>query len=293
MVWLLAKEEDSEVPETQPHAAARRSNWVRRSAVGSQWWYLAVAAVLLAAFVGLACAARFGSVIPGWDQQVADAFAVRRSPERSWAFWILTLIGDDSLMAPLVGGLVVLVGAWGRRARAAVIGGAMVISWVIMHLTKSVAGRARPPAGLALIEQPGSHSMPSGHAFIGIVFFGLLVYAFCRWISSRDTGTGPSRPAALSFGVALLAAVVVAGVGVSRVYLGVHWASDVLAGWCLGGALLMLALRVATKWDAQGGPRLLRGSAPWGRRSRVVLTVVVSVIVMAAASLTAWTDPLL
>ena len=42
----------------------------------------------------------------------------------------------------------------------------------------------RPPAALALVEQPGSHSMPSGHALIVVVFFGLLAYALFRWIDA-------------------------------------------------------------------------------------------------------------
>lgn len=256
------------------------------------------AAVLLGAFVGLACASRSGSPLSSWDDGVTNAFVDWRSPEWSRAFWACTLLGDDSLMGPLAAGLVVIVAVWGAWNRAAATAGGMATGWVAMHLAKWAVGRARP-AGVALIELPSSRSMPSGHALISVVFLGLLAYVLLRWLEARRTGTGKREPGTawklgLRAAVGLLATVLAIAVGLSRVYLGVHWMSDVIAGWCLGGAVLLVALHVSKAWDRSGGPERLRLAGPWRTwRSRTVVTVAALVVIVAAAALTVWADPLL
>ncbi|MBT2451837.1 phosphatase PAP2 family protein [Streptomyces sp. ISL-43] len=75
---------------------------------------------------------------------------------------------------------------------------------------------------------------PSGHAMTATVVCGLLLCLVPRG--------SPGRFARFAPGLALLlAAVSVLGVGFTRLYLGVHWFSDVLAGWLLGAALVLLA----------------------------------------------------
>jgi len=269
------------------------------------WPRLIGAGVLLAAFVVFALASRLDTVLPGWDVQVADAFVAGRSPALTWVFWVLTLLGDDSLIAPLAAALVVLIAAWGNRARAAALGGGMLLSWALIHAGKEAVGRGRPSAALALIELPGSYSMPSGHALIGVALFGLLAHSAIRWIDSRRrSSSGDAVPAgarrtgaasAVAKPAVVIAAVALAlGIGLSRVYLGVHWMSDVLAGWCLGGAILLVTLHFAAAWERGGGPDVLQGARPWvAGRGWVILVAVVVAIIVAAAALTVWAEPLL
>lgn len=251
------------------------------------WPRLVAALLLLAVFVGLASASRLGSALSGWDLQVTDAFVSWRTSEWTGVFWVFTLLGDDSLVAPLTGALVVLVAARGHRVHAVTVAGGMVLGWVAIHVAKALAGRPRPPEVLALIEQPTSHSMPSGHALIAVVFCGLAAYAAFRWVDAR--GFAVAKPL-----VGLLAIVLAAGIGLSRVYLGVHWLSDVIAGWCLGGSVLLLTLHVTQDWRRGGGPAVLRGTRPWVTGwGRWALVAVVLAIIVAAAALTVWAEPLL
>ena len=70
--------------------------------------------------------------------------------------------------------------------------------------------------------------------------------------------------------------------------------SDVLAGWCLGGAILLVTLHIALTWERGGGPKALHDARPWvGRRGQVVLAAVVGLVIVAAAALTVWAEPLL
>jgi membrane-associated phospholipid phosphatase len=266
----------------------------------------AVAAALLAAFVALAVCSRKVPALAEWDRHVTDSFIAWRSAGWNRAFWVFTLLGDDPLMATLSTALVVLLLTWGRRARAAAFAAGLTAGWAVMHVGKAAAGRARPPAVDALVQTPGSHSMPSGHALISVVFCGLLVCLAFAWAERGAARRGGRRAgvtveaAASLAGAAVKGAALLAGsgvaalVGLSRVYLGVHWLSDVIAGWCLGGAVLIAALWFTERWRGSRGPRgALADAPPWrGRRTRAVVVAATVAVVCAVAAVTAWADPL-
>lgn len=103
----------------------------------------------------------------------------------------------------------------------------LAITWILNDLFKYIFHRQRPDI-LRLTEVSG-YSFPSGHSMTSISFYGLIIYMVCinikkGWI--RYT-------AAVSLGT------LIALIGISRVYLGVHYASDVLAGFCAGTAWLI------------------------------------------------------
>jgi undecaprenyl-diphosphatase len=91
--------------------------------------------------------------------------------------------------------------------------------------------RPRPPMADWVAASPSGHSYPSGHAFTSAAAAGLLGWALMR---------GVRRSVALPLTVALGVAAV--AVGLTRIYLGVHWPLDVLGGWCLAAFWLGLTL---------------------------------------------------
>ena len=126
-----------------------------------------------------------------------------------------------------LGLVLVVVLARQRRDRLAVwVGVTIGGSGLVSGGAKLLFGRDRPVLDTAVASAPGL-SFPSGHALGSIVGIGVLVLL----VESRL-----SRPARLAAVVA--AVLVVLTVGWSRVGLGVHFVSDVLAGWLLGGAWL-------------------------------------------------------
>ena len=100
--------------------------------------------------------------------------------------------------------------------------------------------RPRPDAALHLVEQ-GGFSFPSGHSVTSVIVFGLLFYLI------RKHCNRPVLRNVLS-GICLLLAVLV---GPSRIYVGVHWPTDVLAGWCIGGGVLLIFLVILEVWDTR------------------------------------------
>lgn len=95
-------------------------------------------------------------------------------------------------------------------------------------LIKGLIERERP-AGPWLIEETG-FSFPSGHAMVSIIFYGLIGYLV--WVNVRS-----GRKAAWL--VPVLTVALIMCIGLSRIYLGVHYPSDVLAGFAAGGAGLI------------------------------------------------------
>jgi undecaprenyl-diphosphatase len=110
---------------------------------------------------------------------------------------------------------------------------------------KGLYGRPRPdlvPHGAYVY----SASFPSGHSTLSAATFLTLA----ALIASLESARGTKRM------VFTLAAMLILAIGFSRIYLGVHWPSDVLAGWCLGGAWALAAwmalLRFGRRDDVKG-----------------------------------------
>ena len=101
---------------------------------------------------------------------------------------------------------------------------------------KELVARPRPDVQLALVEESG-YAFPSGHAVFAAAFFGALMVLLGRWpCLTRRTILRLALQAAL--------ALLIVGVGASRVYLGVHWPSDVIAGFLFGGLYLCVLVVV-------------------------------------------------
>jgi undecaprenyl-diphosphatase len=130
----------------------------------------------------------------------------------------LSTIGSQKVLIPLVAVVAIVVVA--RRALEPAV--LLVVIWAgaieLYALAKHVVGRPRPPMHLWLTSA-SSTAFPSGHATQSLSTFAALALVAAVVVST------PRRPALA------VAAVIAAGVGCSRVYLGVHWATDVLAGW--------------------------------------------------------------
>jgi undecaprenyl-diphosphatase len=97
---------------------------------------------------------------------------------------------------------------------------------------KELIGRARPPLHLAVPPYEESPAFPSGHTLNSTVLIGLLVYLVLRRLDSAR-----ARMIVVGLGVGFVVAM-----GLSRVFLGHHWLTDVMVGWSLGLAWLSVVI---------------------------------------------------
>ena len=105
----------------------------------------------------------------------------------------------------------------------------LVGAGVFSELFKLLFARARPALQSALIAETG-YSFPSGHTLVAVCFYGVLAYFILKAVKSMR-----ARTATL-----IVAIIIVFGIGFSRIYLGVHWPTDVLASFLLGAGWLFL-----------------------------------------------------
>ena len=156
--------------------------------------------------------------------------------ERLRAEWLTPIMESVSALATpvslIVMLLVIVAFAPGKRPGACCAVN-LVLVFALNQLLKLIIQRPRPE-GFALAVEQG-FSFPSGHSMVAMAFFGLLAWMVWRYETDRATRIG----CVAAFGtVAVL-------VGVSRIYLGVHYASDVIAGFCVSLAWLAVYTRVA------------------------------------------------
>jgi undecaprenyl-diphosphatase len=156
----------------------------------------------------------------------------------------VTALGGVTVMTlvTLVGVLAFLM--HGKRWRAGILAGTVLLADISSEALKQLYGRPRPdlvPHGSYVY----SASFPSGHSTLSAATFLTLAMLIASLEPNRGT----------KIMVFALAMLLVLAIGVSRVYLGVHWPSDVLAGWCLGGGWALAAWTVLARFgDARRCP---------------------------------------
>ena len=128
------------------------------------------------------------------------------------------------------------LGKSGRRLEALFTGVAPVImALAIVPAIKDSIGRPRPTPDLVLVmAQESGNSFPSGHAAFVMVFYGFIIYLLPHLMKNR-TAVKVIRGLLITF---------IGLTGASRVYLGLHWTSDVLGGLLLGGLALGIMISI-------------------------------------------------
>lgn len=222
-----------------PEALDRRMEDTLVASTSTPFWTAAAASGLLFAFLTIAV---FSGMTVSFDKN--GLLAIRDFTTSDLSFgrgWLTTAARDiTALGGDLVGGLV-LLGALAfllvsREAATALQLLAIVLSGRLIGAgLKLLLHRDRPqlvPHGV----ETYSTSFPSGHALMAVILYGSLAVLLTR---DHDPG---SKLVAAAF-----AALLIVLVGGSRVYLGVHWPSDVAAGWLAGLAWTAMGLAVAAQ----------------------------------------------
>ena len=159
------------------------------------------------------------------------AYAIPLAPAPEISFFVTTLADTETALAVSVaaGARLLVLRHW---REAAALGLAIALTQGLVALLKALVSRPRP-AENEFVAGASGFSFPSAHSATSMA-----LYATLTVLATRACG-GPARVAAALVGVLL-----VVGVGLSRIYLGAHYPSDVLAGWIIGALLVLLSLAV-------------------------------------------------
>lgn len=220
--------------------AARRS-WLQENVVVLT--LLALGALLALALTGLAAevyeSVEDGEGLAGLDQPALDAAQDLRTPTFSDAVTWFTDLGGE-LWFPVIAAALVIVmcAAWRSWEPLLILGIGLSVALAMTYVGKSVVGRVRPPRSEAVPPYESTASFPSGHAILATVLVSLVAYLVVRRVER-----GWLR--ALVVAVCALWAL---AMGLSRVYLGHHWLTDVCAGWALGLAWAAALMTLHQAW---------------------------------------------
>lgn len=244
-------------------------------------------AVAVLSFLGFLSIAEDVLGVAPWplDRLTADLVASLANPVCTGLMWIATLLGDVRVMVVETAVAAVLLAIWGHPRRAGSVVILVLTGVAVSEALKGVVARPRPDAALSLLAAAGgyadSFSFPSGHALAGILLFGSLALMLA---ASRVP-----RPLRVwgGLGVAALGLTI----GISRVYLGVHFLSDVIASWLLGLTMLSTWAAAVLVWGRTQPPIEERVVRPWVRlwwrwalAAAGVAAVVIAVVAEMAAS---------
>ena len=112
----------------------------------------------------------------------------------------------------------------------------LVIITILNQLLKRILQRPRPTE-YRIIEETG-YSFPSGHSMISMAFYGYLIYLIYKYVKNKY----------IKWISIILLSILICVIGISRIYLGVHYTSDVLGGFLISISYLIIYISVVNKY---------------------------------------------
>lgn len=228
---------------------ARRTTTPALLALMTLGWFAAILAV------GILCGDLLHTVerphgSTSFDSSITRWMVAHRTGGLTTLARLLSAVGSQKILLPIAGVVALLLVV----RRRLLLAGLVVAAWggalLLYSLVKHFVHRPRPPAAIWLMHVT-STSFPSGHATQSLATFVALAFV----VAALAAGAGG---AAKGLALALAAAI-----GWSRVYLGVHWTTDVIAGWLLGAAWTAVVL-----WESRIASLIERRTGDEGRVRR-------------------------
>lgn len=170
-----------------------------------------------------------------WDKKLSEAIQRITLPGFHSAMIFLSLLGDRWIPFAIVLVVSLVLMLYRKRLEGMVCLCGIALGAMLNAITKVIIARPRPDQSLVQVFTQYNHdSFPSGHTFFFVEFFGFLF--FILYVSPL--------PRALRHTFFVLLGLLIAFIGVSRVYLGAHWSSDVVGGYLAGALWLTLMIKV-------------------------------------------------
>ena len=147
---------------------------------------------------------------------------------RDWVTPLMKIITFFGGPVCLIGITIVLLIVIKRKKVGILIGANLIIVTILNQILKFILQRPRPTE-YRIIDESG-YSFPSGHSMASMAFYGFLIYLIYKNISNKY----------LKWSLIVILSLLIISIGISRIYLGVHYTSDVLGGFLLSISYLIL-----------------------------------------------------
>lgn len=218
----------------KPAASSSRKDPVLLLSIQRPLTVVVPAAVLLLLVLTIILVSRNHSI----DNRVFAAIAPYTSPGLTDLMHFFSFLGNHIFLSPVSLLLVICFLIRKRKWMAIETATVMISSVLLMSLLKRLVQRERPP--YPMVEGITNFSFPSGHSFMSMVFYGLMIWYAAAYIERKW----------LRVSSILLLSLLIAAIGFSRIYLRVHYASDVVAGFCFAYIWLLICIWFVDKKEA-------------------------------------------
>lgn len=157
--------------------------------------------------------------------------------------WHLTSVGNEPTMAVIVFFTCLILYIFKLRIEAIVCTVSTAGSVIVGQIIKMLVNRPRPtPNLIRVLSTLTDKSYPSGHTLVFTTFFGFLLYLLFKKVKKYKVRL---------IIPAIVLMFLIATIGISRIYLGAHWASDVLGGYTLGVLWLVCTIRIYNSYNGK------------------------------------------
>ena len=146
---------------------------------------------------------------------------------------ILTSLGSALVIIILT--IVLFIAIKNKKIAISVVINLIVIT-ILNNLLKIIFLRPRPNVNNLILES--GYSFPSGHSSTGMAFYGYLIYLIYKYVNNKK----------IKIPLIIFLSLIIVAIGLSRIYLGVHYASDVLGGFLLAIVYLIIFITIANKY---------------------------------------------
>ena len=174
----------------------------------------------------------FDNEIMVFDTNVYNVISSVKTNTVTNIFKVITEFGSAKVLILIT--LITLVVVKNKRIGAAIALNLASVG-LLNQILKNIIQRPRPE-GFRIVEA-GGYSFPSGHSMASMAFYGLIIYFVFKHIKNRP----------VKITICTILSLLIILIGVSRIYLGVHYASDVIAGFILSIVYLIVYITIILK----------------------------------------------
>lgn len=174
-----------------------------------------------------------------FDAPIQRGVLAIRNEHLTIVLTIVTYIGNRQTITLLC--IIMLLNPMWRKIYGYFLSASALVSTLFYHILKNIFKRPRPEFMPHLVIEHG-YGFPSGHTMTSIVFFGLMIYLLHLFFNKKEDKKVPLYGA-----ITLLSSLIIL-IPLSRIYLGVHYPSDILAGASLGISLLIALTEIHSKY---------------------------------------------
>ncbi|MDQ3014797.1 MAG: phosphatase PAP2 family protein [bacterium] len=202
--------------------------------------------------------------ITSFDTQVHEIVENTSSITGARVFYFFTNLANKEVVAIALIALTLLLLVLGEKVLAVLFIIGTFTSVFASTYFKILFLRVRPTTEFVVITQ-GGYAFPSGHSILAMMFYGFIGYILVH--SARHVWQ--------KYLITAITAATIFLIGISRVYLGVHWASDVVAGWLLGSVILIVLMFIFRHFHTKDDITI---HLAWGWRLAVSITIVIALV---------------